>query len=415
MRIAGRLCATGEEVVVTVEGDRIGSVELRGGAGGAGAGSEPGGPEREPDLGGPDVWVSPGFIDLQLNGYGGCDFNRDFWSDDGRDPRESISRIVAMAANAGTTQICPTICTNSREAMTAALRSLADARDADPDLRRAIPAIHVEGPWIASEDGPRGAHPLKHVRDPDWSEFEAFQDAAGGAIGLVTLAPERDGALILIEQLTDAGIVVGVGHTGASPTTIREAARAGGRLSTHLGNGAHAVMARHPNYIWEQLANDDLLASIIADGHHLPAAVVKCFARVKGPDRLILVSDAVSLGGRPPGIYDDGRHEVLPSGKVVLAGTPYLAGAGHLLDVCAANFLRFTRCGPAELAVAASVNPARLMGWPDRQIAAGCVADLTLFRLPTDPGLGGEPETSGDTGAPLEIVATIRSGRRVDG
>src|SRR5262249_48229077 len=120
-------------------------------------------------------------------------------------------------------------------------------------------------------------------------EFQRWQEAAEGLIRLVTLAPERQGALEFIEKLAEAGIVAALGHTGADPETIRDAVQAGATLSTHLGNGAHNMLRRHPNYLWEQLAEDRLMASIIADGHHLPASVVKCMARVKGADRLILV------------------------------------------------------------------------------------------------------------------------------
>jgi N-acetylglucosamine-6-phosphate deacetylase len=286
--------------------------------------------------------------------------------------------------------------------MLAGLQAVVRAREADATLARAIPAIHVEGPYLAAEDGPRGAHPLEFVRDPDWEHFQRFQEAAEGQIKILTLAPERAGALPFIEKVVASGVLISIGHTGASPEQIRDAVQAGARMSTHLGNGAHAQIARHPNYIWEQLANDDLFASIITDGHHLPPSVAKCFARVKGPERLCLVSDAVSLGGCPPGIYSGGRHEVLPSGKVVLAGTPYLAGAGHLLDTCAANALRFTELGLAGVARATSTNPARLLGLEAQKgrVAPGYDADLTLFRLPPDDG-------------PLEIVATVLGGEIV--
>jgi N-acetylglucosamine-6-phosphate deacetylase len=345
-----------------------------------------------------EVWISPGWIDLQVNGYGGFDFNRGFWTDD-TNSGETVARIVEMAARAGTVALCPTVCTNGFEAMRAGFEAVARARDADPRLSAAIPAIHMEGPYLSHEDGPRGAHPPEHVRDPDWDEFRRLQEAAGGRIKLLTLAPERDGALPFIEKAAESDVTVAIGHTAASPERVREAVKAGARLSTHLGNGAHAQLARHPNYIWEQLACDDLAASVIADGHHLPPAVLKSFARVKGPDRLILVSDAVALGGLPPGVYNGGRHEVLPSGKVVLAGTPYLAGAGHLMDTCFANTLRFTDLGMAGVARAASTNPARLLGRGDRKgrVAPGFDADLTLFRL-----------TDGD--GPAEIVATVRAG-----
>src|SRR5262249_8138444 len=159
------------------------------------------------------------------------------------------------------------------------------ALDSDADLAAAVPGLHVEGPYLSPEDGPRGAHPLEHIRPPDWDEFQRFLEAAGGRIRLLTLAPEAEAALPFIERLPAAGIVVAIGHTGADPETIHAAVRAGARLSTHLGNGAHSMIRRHPNYIWEQLACDDLTASVIADGHHLPASVLKCFARVKGAER----------------------------------------------------------------------------------------------------------------------------------
>jgi N-acetylglucosamine-6-phosphate deacetylase len=400
MQIYGKLCETGQAAAVTVEGKRIVAVEVEGAeerASALGSIQNPKSKIQNPE----DPWIAPGFFDLQLNGYGGYDFNQRFWAD-APSPADTISRIAHLAARAGTAMLCPTICTNSHEAMIGGLREIARARDADPKLAAAIPAIHVEGPYLASEDGPRGAHPLEYVRDPDWEELQRFQAAAGGLIKLLTLAPEREGALSFIEKVTATGVVVSIGHTGSSPEQIRDAVKAGARMSTHLGNGAHAQIARHPNYIWEQLACDDLFASIIADGHHLPASVVKCFARVKGPERLCLVSDAVALGGCQPGVYSGGRHEVLPTGKVVLAGTPYLAGAGHLLDTCVANALRFTDLGMAGVVRATATNPARLLGLDDRKgrVAPGYDADLTLFRVPEGEG-------------PLEIVATYREGEQV--
>jgi N-acetylglucosamine-6-phosphate deacetylase len=384
------LCETGERASVTLDKGRITVVE-----------PEP--PHGKGDFPSPqeEIWISPGWIDLQLNGYGGYDFNRGFWTD-GETPEETVARVVELAARAGTAALCPTICTNGFEAMRAGIAAVTRARESDPSLAAAIPAIHMEGPYLSHEDGPRGAHPLEHVRDPDWDEFRRFQEVAGGRIRLLTLAPERGGSLPFIEKVVGSGVTVAIGHTAATPEVIRDAVKAGARLSTHLGNGAHARIARHPNYIWEQLAHDDLIASVIADGHHLPPAVLKCFARVKGPDRLILVSDAVALGGLPPGLYNAGRHEVLPTGKVVLAGTPYLAGAGHLMDTCAANALRFTDLGMSGVARAASTNPARLLGLGDRKgrVAPGYDADLTLFR-----------QNEGD--GPMEIIATVRAGKAV--
>src|SRR5207302_1455446 len=153
---------------------------------------------------------------------------------------------------------------------------------------------------------------------------------------------EHGGALAFIERLTSSGVVVALGHTGADGPRIRDAIRAGARLSTHLGNGSHAVLPRHPNYIWEQLAADELWASIIADGHHLPPAVVRCILRVKTPARTVLTCDASPLAGLPPGRYREWEQdfEVLPEGKVVVPGTDYLGGSGAFTDTCVGNVVR---------------------------------------------------------------------------
>ncbi len=383
--VCGKLCETGEVVTLSVAGGRIAG--FRAGAEGA-------------DLGGPDLWLAPGFLDLQVNGYGGRDFNLGA-SDKASGERHELGPLFDALARSGTALFCPTVITNSAARIRAALSHLARALDREPSWARRVPGIHLEGPYFSAEDGPRGAHPLEHVRDPSWDEFRRFQDAAGGRIKLCTLAPERAGALPFIEKLVEAGVAVALGHTAASPEVLRDAGRAGARLSTHLGNGSHALLPRHPNYIWEQLANDDLYATVIADGEHLPASVVKCFARIKGAERLALVSDAVALGGLPPGLYDGGRHEVLPSGRVVLTGTPYLAGAGALLDVCVANALRFTDLSRAQVMACVSAIPARILGLEGRKghLRVGHDADLTLFRIP-------------ETG-PLEIVATVCAGEVV--
>src|SRR5262249_29613719 len=172
--------------------------------------------------------------------------------------------------------LCTTVITNAFDALVHGLSTIRRAREIDRDVARAVPAIHLEGPYISPEDGPRGAHPRRHVRPPDWDEFQRLQEAAGGLIRLVTLAPEHEVAIRFIEQLVAWGVVVSIGHTGATASQIREAISAGARLSTHLGNGCHAMLPRHDNYIWEQLAADELWASIICDGHHLPPAVVRC-------------------------------------------------------------------------------------------------------------------------------------------
>ena len=163
---------------------------------------------------------------------------------------------------------------------------------------------------------------------------------------------------------------------GADGRTLRAAAAAGASLSTHLGNGVASPLARHPNPIWEQAAIDELAASFIADGHHLDQATLRVLVRAKGPGRTILVSDASPLAGLPPGRY--GEWEVVPSGKIVVAGTPYLAGSNQGLEVGLDQLLRSTQCTIGDTIEA--VTPRRLLGRGGRHFEPGQPANLAIFR-----------------------------------
>jgi N-acetylglucosamine-6-phosphate deacetylase len=320
-------------------------------------------------------WVAPALFDLQINGCDGISFNSEGLT------VANLRHVVEVCHRHGIGALCPTVITNSTAALEHGLTTLRAACESDEVVARAVPAFHLEGPYISPEDGPRGAHPRQHVRPPDWDEFRRLQDAAGGRIRLVTLAPELDGALRFIERLSASGVVVALGHTAADGPCIRDAIRAGARLSTHLGNGAHAVLPRHPNYIWEQLAADELWASIICDGHHLPPSVARCILRVKTPARTILTCDASSLAGLPPGRYRewDQDLEVLPEGKIRVAGTSYLAGSWVFTERCVANAVRFAGVSLREAVEMASARPRELLGLPARELAVGQPAELCLF------------------------------------
>jgi N-acetylglucosamine-6-phosphate deacetylase len=323
----------------------------------------------------PQVWISPALFDPQINGCLGISFNSQSLTP------EQVRKVSDVCREHGIGGFCPTVITASFDALRHGFATLAKAIEADTELSRRLPRFHLEGPYLSGEDGPRGAHPKEHARDPDWDEYRRLQDAAGGRIGMVTVAPERNGALAFIEKLAASGVVVAIGHTAATSAQIRDAVKAGARTSTHLGNGSHAMLPRHDNYLWEQLACDDLWASIITDGHHLPATLVKCIVRAKETSRLLITSDASSLAGLPPGKYREWGTdlEILASGKIVVSGTPFLAGSGHFTDSCVANVIRMAGLSLAEAIELASAQPRRLLGLPVTKLEVGEVADLMLF------------------------------------
>jgi N-acetylglucosamine-6-phosphate deacetylase len=297
---------------------------------------------------------------------------------------ETAGRVAAALAAAGTTQHLATIITSPAARITRSLSTLAAALRHSEELAAAIPGFHIEGPFISADDGPRGAHDATYVRDPDVGELAEWHAAADGRLRLVTLAPERTGAVAFIERARELGVAVAIGHTAADGPAIRRAVDAGARISTHLGNGSHPMLPRLRNYLWEQLANDDLVAGLIPDGFHLPPPVMRVFARAKGLGRIFLVSDAGSCAGLPPGRYrwDRIEVEVHPDGHLALAGTSLLAGAGHLLDWGVPHFADAAGIPLADAVRLATASPALVFGLADPKdsIAPGRPADLVLFR-----------------------------------
>ncbi len=355
MTLHARHYASGEPLAISIAGGRIASLA--------------------PSVERPTAWIAPSFFDPQINGCLGNSFNAQSLTADG------VRLVTTECRRHGIGGYCPTLITAGFDALRHGFATLTAARDSDLELARAIPGYHLEGPYLSDEDGPRGAHPREHTRDPDWDEFRRLQDAAAGRILMVTVAPERCGAISFIEQLSAAGVVVAIGHTAATTEQLRAAVASGAKTSTHLGNGAHAVLPRHPNYLWDQLADDRLWMSIIPDGHHLPPAVVKCLVRAKGIERTLITCDASSLAGMPPGRYREWGTDldVLPSGKVIVAGTPYLAGSGHFTDLCVGNLIRDAGVSLAEAVEMAAVRPRQLLGLPVPVLEVGEPADLVVF------------------------------------
>jgi N-acetylglucosamine-6-phosphate deacetylase len=294
----------------------------------------------------------PGFLDLQVNGFAGVDFN------DPSTTTDQVRQAIAALRGRGVTRFLPTLISAPQAAFARCAKTLLEV-DA-----KAIAGIHLEGPYISPEDGPRGAHRREDTAPASIDDFERRQDAAGGRIRLVTLAPEVPGALPLIDHLRAAGIRVAIGHTGATPDQVREAVRAGATLSTHLGNGCAQVLPRHPNFLWEQLAADELVASLIVDGHHLPPATGKVMVRAKTAARVVLVTDAMAAAGQPPGEYQLGALKVRldESGRVAVPGQPNLAGSALTMDRAVGNMVRFAGVPLEEALAMASERPAAYLG-----------------------------------------------------
>jgi N-acetylglucosamine-6-phosphate deacetylase len=340
-------------------------------------------------------YIAPGFVDLQVNGFAGVDYNSPIA------PVEEIARSIRAMFSTGVTRFFPTVITGAPEDMLGALKNLARARATLPE-GPAMEAFHVEGPHISPHDGPRGAHPARWVRPPDIEEFRRWQDAAQGNVRLVTLSPEWPEATRYIERIAREGVVTSLGHTRATREQIADAVRAGATLSTHLGNGADAVLPRHPNYIWEQLAEDKLAASFIVDGHHLPESFLRVALRAKGIERSILVTDAVMPALCAPGNYRLGEVDVelKDDQRVVLKGGTRLAGSSLRMDAAISNVMRFAGVSLTEAIAMATVNPARVgrIGGRVRGLRAGDRADVARFRV--------------DQGR-VRVVETYLSGERV--
>jgi N-acetylglucosamine-6-phosphate deacetylase len=310
----------------------------------------------------PSRFSGPGLVDLQVNGYAGFDFNSDpdSWT------AEDFSRVRNSLRKRGVIAALPTIITDDVDQMLKRVSKYSTLIESNPGLASQFPGIHIEGPFISPNDGPRGAHPNSHCRHPaELPRFlEDMRQESGGRISLITLAPELKGTIELIEEATNANICVGIGHTEAGFETINEAVRAGVKISTHLGNGSHQLLHRHANYIQMQLAMDELFASFIADGHHVPFYALKNFIRAKGMERSILVTDAMSAAEMGPGRYSLGNERVVVRDDlyVSIPGQKNLAGSALTLDRAILNVA--ANCDvPFESAwQMASVRPASLIG-----------------------------------------------------
>jgi len=322
-----------------------------------------------------ELWLTPGLFDLQVNGMLGYNLSGDYLTGD------QVVEIERELEKRGVTRWCPTVITQDPvivERNLGILRSVIEEKAV-----RNVYCIHMEGHYISAEDGYRGVHMERWIRDPDPKEFDRWQKAAGGNIGLFSLAPEREGALEFIRKLKAEGVKVTLAHHHAEYDIIRTAIANGADLSTHLVNGCARMIHRQHNVIWAQLSLDDLWASFIADGYHIPHYTLRAVIRAKGKERSILVSDLAYLSGLPEGEYtNDGLTVVLKDGGLWVKGegTNLLSGAVKTLNE-GCEYLAAHAGFPIEDAlVMASVNPARYMGIEHQMcLFPGYTGPLVLF------------------------------------
>jgi N-acetylglucosamine-6-phosphate deacetylase len=328
----------------------------------------------------PKLYIAPGFIDNQVNGFAGVTFALG----SGKLTLDGVKKATKVLWKYGVTTYLPTLTTNSHELLLNNLNILATAKN-DPDLHGSIAGFHMEGPYINPEDGYRGAHPKEHVRLPDWDEFMEYYKASGKNILQITVAPEMEGALDFITKCRNKNINVALGHHNAPAEVVFAAIDRGANIATHLGNGVANMINRHRNPFWSQLADDRFNISIICDGFHLRPEEINVFYKVKGVEKTIITSDVTSYGSLPPGNYftaegdsiritEEGMLWNVVQGGLYGSASPLIKGVGHIIKV--------TGCSLADAVQMASTNPARLYGLNDRgTLQPGMRADLVIFSL----------------------------------
>jgi N-acetylglucosamine-6-phosphate deacetylase len=370
MAMTGQRLALRGLLVDGVAGIRPGTVVCSNGQIAAVAGPEWQGRSDEQTLDFDDCFILPGLVDLQVNGAGGRDVMEA--------TTEALAAVAQTVASQGTTAFLPTVTTNSEAAITNALATIAAC--AGPQEGGAtILGSHLEGPYLSPTY--RGAHPPEQVRKPNPAEFDRFLAAAAGTLRLLTLAPEQEGAVAVIQEARQAGVTVSVGHSAAEGEAYMAGRRAGVTLATHLFNAMLPLHHRRPGLVGVILADEGIRPGLIADGIHVEPTVAALAARIIGPERLILVSDAMSALGLP-----DGRYEIAGGTAEVVNHTPRrpdgtLAGAATPLLTCLRNLMEWTGWPLPTAVRTATLNPAEAIGVADRygRLAPGYTADLLVM------------------------------------
>jgi N-acetylglucosamine-6-phosphate deacetylase len=324
----------------------------------------------------PDLWIAPALVDLQVNGFGGIDFQQD------NAPLGDLVTASRRLRAAGCTRYLLTLITDEWPRLIARLRHLRSLRQRSMELRHAIAGWHIEGPFLSAEPGFCGAHDPGLMIDPTPEHLRELREAAGDDLVLLTIAPERAKALEAIEQAVSLGMKVSLGHTNAPAELLAEAVRRGASGFTHLGNGCPRELDRHDNILWRVFETHGLRVSLIPDTTHVSPALFRLAHRALAADSIYYISDAMAAAGMKPGRYRLGRLELeVGADQIVrLPGKPNFAGSALRPIDGVFRAAKMLGCSWREVWLRFSEIPAKWMGLPCG-LAPGSPADFCLLTV----------------------------------
>jgi N-acetylglucosamine-6-phosphate deacetylase len=330
-----------------------------------------------------NLWLAPGLFDLQVNGYGGVDFQQDKLSLD------ELLLAARQLRKAGCTKFLLTLITDEWTKLTARLKHLRMLRSQSAELQAAIVGWHIEGPFLSGEPGFHGAHNPARMLDPTPTHIQELRAITGNEPLLLTMAPEREGALEAIRAAVSLGIKVSLGHTSASAEMLRKSVQAGATGFTHLGNGCPRDLDRHDNILWRVLETPGLTTGLIPDGIHVSPTLFRLLHRWHGSDAIYYTTDAMSAAGAPPGRYKLGAVDVEVGADQIVRQPGKTNFAGSALQPCEGVFraAQMLNCPWQEAWGRSALNPARLMGLSEG-LHVGCAADFCLLKFDAENRLG---------------------------
>ena len=368
--VFGKHFTTGEPIRLRWENGKITEIER------VGAGRSATGATSSEEEAVEDVWIAPGLFDSQVNGYGGVDFQQDDLN---------VGDLVSAARqlrNAGCTRFLVTLITDEWTKLMSRLRHLRELRQQSAELQAAIAGWHIEGPFLSTEPGFHGAHEPVLMCDPTEKHIQELRRITESDLLLLTLAPERPGAIEAIELAVSQRIKISLGHTNASWEILQRAVRAGASSFTHLANGCPRELDRHDNILWRVFETPDLMVSLIPDRIHVSPSLFRIIHRNLVPEWIYYVSDAMSAAGMPPGRYKLGKLELEVGAEQVVRqpGKPLFAGSALRPIDGVFRAAEMLGCSWWQVWARFSEIPARMMGLKNELVVGGR-ADFCVLKV----------------------------------